>query len=57
MTKIFTAVWRGLALFGLAMVQVLASSWVIVALSLLPLGVGVFLVPDAVMRQRRLGVC
>jgi signal transduction histidine kinase len=36
------------------MVQVLASSWVIVALSLLPLGVGVFLVPDAVMRQRRL---
>jgi signal transduction histidine kinase len=54
MKKTLIPVERGFALFGLAIVQVLVWAWVVVALSLLIIGVGVFLVPEAVMKQRRL---
>jgi len=54
MNKTFTPVRHGFALVGLSLVQILVWSWVVVALTLLLLGVGVFLVPEAVMKQRRL---
>src|SRR3954468_634057 len=53
MKKTSIAVRRGLTLFALSLVQVFVSTWVLVSLTLLPLGVGLFLVPEAVMKQRR----